>query len=97
GTVKWYDCKKGFGFIIDPSGEDVLAHYSVIEATGFRRLFDGEKVEYEARRGPRGLNATRVKQLEPRPPRSPRHPHPKRPSDFTFNLRSNPQPRLADK
>ena len=65
GTVKWYDCKKGFGFIIDPSGEDVLAHFSAIEGEGFRRLFDGEQVEYEAVRGPKGLHAHKVKRLNP--------------------------------
>ena len=65
GTVKWYDCKKGFGFIIDASGEDVFAHFTVIEGEGFRRLFDGEQVEYEVVRGPKGLQALRVKRLNP--------------------------------
>lgn len=63
GTVKWYDSRKGYGFIITEEGEDVLAHFSVIEGDGFRRLFDGEQVEFEASRGPRGLNATFVRRL----------------------------------
>ncbi len=67
GTVKWYDCRKGFGFIIDDSGEDVFVHYTVIEGTGFRRLFDSEKVEYELTRGPKGLHASRVRRLGPDP------------------------------
>src|SRR4051812_31110066 len=65
GIVKWYDCKKGFGFIVDPAGEDVLAHFSVIEGDGFRRLYSGEQVEFEALRGERGLQATKVRRLNP--------------------------------
>jgi cold shock protein len=63
GIVKWYDCRKGFGFIQDPSGEDVLAHFTAIEGDGFRRLWGGEKVEYEADRGPKGLQARMVRHL----------------------------------
>jgi CspA family cold shock protein len=69
GTVKWYDCKKGFGFIVDASGEDVFVHFSVIEGDGFRRLFDREKVEYEATRGPKGLQASRVRRTDNNPPK----------------------------
>ena len=65
GVVKWYDCKRGFGFIMDPSGEDVLAHFTVIEGDGFRRLFSGETVEYEVVRGPKGLQAQKVKRIHP--------------------------------
>jgi len=65
GKVKWFDCKKGFGFIVDDQGEDVFVHYRVIEGDGFRRLRDGEPVEYETTRGPKGLTATRVRRLEP--------------------------------
>jgi cold shock protein len=63
GTVKWFDCKKGFGFVTGPQGEDVFVHFSVIEGDGFRRLDDGEPVEYEFTRGPKGLLATRVRSL----------------------------------
>ncbi len=65
GAVKWFDSKKGFGFIVDGDGEDVFVHYSVIEGDGFRRLRDGEKVEYEVVRGAKGLAALRVRRLEP--------------------------------
>ena len=65
GVVKWYDCKKGFGFIVDPSGQDVLAHFTAIEGEGFRCLRGGETVEYEAVQGPKGLQATFVRRLDP--------------------------------
>jgi cold shock protein len=64
GIVKWYDCRKGYGFIMTPEGEDVLAHFTAIEGEGFRRLFDGERVEYDRMRGPKGLQATRVRRLD---------------------------------
>jgi CspA family cold shock protein len=63
GTVKWFDVKKGFGFILSPEGKDVFVHYSSIEGDGFRALKDGEKVEYELIEGPKGLHAKHVKRL----------------------------------
>ena len=45
GTVKWFDTKKGFGFIIGPEGQDVFVHFSSIEGDGFRSLKDGEAVD----------------------------------------------------
>lgn len=63
GKVKWFDVKKGFGFIINPDGKDVFVHFSVIEAEGFRVLKDGEEVEYEEVAGPKGLSATTVRRL----------------------------------
>jgi cold shock protein len=65
GVVKWFDAKKGFGFILDENGQDVFVHFSVIEGDGFRRLRDGEKVEFEAISGPKGSNASKVRRLEP--------------------------------
>jgi CspA family cold shock protein len=65
GLVKWFDAKKGFGFVSGPSGEDVFVHYTVIEGDGFRRLRDGEQVEYEFTQGPKGLLATRVIRVNP--------------------------------
>jgi CspA family cold shock protein len=65
GKVKWFDTKKGFGFIVDDEGQDVFVHYTVIEGGGFRRLLDEEQVEYEVTRGPKGLLAARVKRLDP--------------------------------
>jgi CspA family cold shock protein len=63
GTVKWFDVKKGFGFIINSEGKDVFVHYSSIEGDGFRSLKDGEKVEYEQIEGNKGLSAQHVKRL----------------------------------
>jgi CspA family cold shock protein len=63
GTVKWFDVKKGFGFIINAEGKDVFVHYSSIEGEGFRSLKDGEKVQYEQVEGAKGLSALHVKRL----------------------------------
>ena len=61
GTVKWFDTKKGFGFIIGPEGQDVFVHFSSIEGDGFRSLKDGETVDYDIAQGAKGYAATRVK------------------------------------
>ena len=63
GPVKWFDPKKGFGFIVSPEGEDVFVHFSSIEGDGFRSLKDGETVDYEMTRGEKGLSAQHVKKL----------------------------------
>jgi CspA family cold shock protein len=63
GTVKWFDSKKGFGFLLNDEGLDVFVHFSSIEGDGFRSLKDGEKVEYELVTGPKGLSAASVKRL----------------------------------
>ena len=63
GNVKWFDSKKGFGFIINPEGKDVFVHFSSIEGDGFRSLKDGEKVDYEQIEGQKGLLAQHVKRL----------------------------------
>ena len=69
GQVKWFDVKKGFGFILGPEGQDVFVHYSAISADGFRTLKDGENVEYELVQGDKGLHAKDVRRLNP--PRRP--------------------------
>jgi CspA family cold shock protein len=61
GTVKWFDSKKGFGFIVNSDGKDVFVHFSTIEGDGFRALKDGEVVEYEQTQGNKGLLATQVR------------------------------------
>ena len=63
GSVKWFDAKKGFGFIVGPQGEDVFVHFSSIESDGFRALKDGEPVEYELVRGDKGLSARAVRKI----------------------------------
>jgi CspA family cold shock protein len=65
GTVKWFDSKKGFGFILNAEGKDVFVHFSSIEGDGFRSLKDGEQVEYEQISGDKGLLAKAVKRLTP--------------------------------
>jgi len=60
GQVKWFNDAKGFGFIKRSSGEDVFVHYSVIEGTGYRSLYEGQEVEFECVAGPKGLLAQKV-------------------------------------
>jgi len=60
GFVKWFDTKKGYGFIEQPGGEDVFVHYSGIVGDGFKSLRAGEEVEFEITNGPKGPQATKV-------------------------------------
>jgi len=63
GTVKWFNNKKGFGFIVgNEDDEDVFVHYSAIQGDGFRTLLKGATVEFEVERGPKGLHAATVHQ-----------------------------------
>lgn len=60
GTVKWFNAKKGYGFISDEEGNDVFVHYSGIVMEGFKALEDGEKVQFEVVDGDKGPQATEV-------------------------------------
>jgi len=61
GTVKWFNDAKGFGFITQEGGEDVFVHFSAIQASGFKSLGEGDRVEFEVTRGPKGLQAANVR------------------------------------
>lgn len=62
GTVKWFSDQKGFGFIQQQDGgEDIFVHHSGISGNGFRSLSEGQIVEFEVTRGPKGLQATNVR------------------------------------
>ena len=62
GEVKWFDARKGFGFIIGPDNQDIFVHFSVIEQNeGFRTLKDGEAVLYSATKSEKGWSATMAK------------------------------------
>jgi CspA family cold shock protein len=62
GKVKWFNDSKGFGFITqDGVGDDVFCHQSAIQADGFRTLAEGQAVEFEVTRGPKGLQAANVR------------------------------------
>ena len=63
GQVKWFNDAKGYGFITQEGGEDVFVHYSAIQGQGFKSLAEGDKVEFEVTRGPKGLQAANVRKL----------------------------------
>jgi cold shock protein len=60
GTVKWFNAAKGYGFIGHESGDDVFVHYSAIAMEGYRRLEEGQQVEFSIEEGPKGLQAINV-------------------------------------
>ena len=60
GKVKWFDPKKGYGFIVGDQGQDVFVHYTSIQGEGFRALKDGEVVSYELIKGEKGDQARNV-------------------------------------
>jgi len=61
GTVKWFNDAKGYGFISQEGGEDVFVHHTAIQMDGFRTLKEGEKVEFDVTKGPKGLQAANVR------------------------------------
>ena len=60
GTVKWFNDAKGFGFITSEDGTDLFVHFSAIQASGFKSLPEGAAVEFDAVRGPKGMQASNV-------------------------------------
>lgn len=63
GTVKWFNAKKGFGFISDEEGNDVFVHFSALLMDGFKVLEEGDQVEYEVVEGEKGPQAANVSRL----------------------------------
>ena len=66
GTVKWFNAKKGYGFISDAEGNDVFVHFSALNMDGFKELKDGEAVEFEVVEGEKGPQAANVRSEERR-------------------------------
>ncbi len=60
GTVKWFNSDKGFGFITGDDGVDVFAHFSQINADGFKTLEEGQKVSFDVTQGPKGPQAENI-------------------------------------
>jgi|SRR5580704_13791198 CspA family cold shock protein len=63
GTVKWFNASKGYGFIQRQTGEDVFVHFSAIMMDGYKSLNEGQAVEFEVKKGPKGLQAENVTSL----------------------------------
>lgn len=63
GTVKWFDERKGFGFITSEDGQDIFVHYTSIQADGFKNLSEGDQVEFEINETDRGPQASNVVKL----------------------------------
>ncbi len=63
GTVKWFNERKGFGFLSQEDGDDVFVHHTSIQAEGFKTLREGQEVEFEVQDGPKGPQAVNVREV----------------------------------
>ena len=63
GTVKWFNAKKGYGFISDENGDDIFVHFSALNMSGFKVLEEGDKVEFEVIEGEKGPQTANVTKL----------------------------------
>ena len=61
GAVKWFNERKGYGFIEQENGSDVFVHHTGITGAGFKTRYEGERVTFDVTEGPKGLSATNVK------------------------------------
>ncbi|KAF2956742.1 cold-shock protein [Marinitoga sp. 38H-ov] len=61
GKVKWFDAKKGYGFISGEDGNDVFVHFTALKMDGFKTLEEGQEVEYEIQENDKGLQAVNVR------------------------------------
>jgi len=98
GNVKWFDIKKGYGFIIGGDGQDVFVHYTNIVGDGFRCLKDGEVVDYELVQSAKGFQARNVRRLaapETPPHKPPAATPPPTPPGMKFPPGLNPPTGLA--
>jgi CspA family cold shock protein len=63
GKVKWFNERKGFGFIEQDGGGDIFVHFSAIQGSGFKTLFEGQQVSFDVQQGKKGLEAENVRAL----------------------------------